>query len=288
MKKLIQRLFMFIIGLPLSIFIVIGFPFKNHLAANTAVVILSALGALEFGGMLRKEGFFLSPGESIVLGCLCPLAMTLTVSFGLSCQLLPAALITGAFWCLIRRIFSGPETLQDISRYVTAGFSVLIYPGLFMMWIIRLARLPHAGLIILSFLLTAVATDSTAWAAGMLFGRGNSGVVPVSPNKSIAGFAGGLIASCLVGLGTVIFLPAAFSSPRIHFAAAGLILGFLTGAAASLGDLAESAIKRSSGTKDSGAVILGRGGVLDSIDSIALAAPVFYGLYGLLFELPPA
>jgi phosphatidate cytidylyltransferase len=61
------------------------------------------------------------------------------------------------------------------------------------------------------------------------------------------------------------------------------MLGLLSGAAATLGDLAESVMKRSSDIKDSGSIVPGRGGALDSIDSIALAAPVFYGLYRLLF-----
>jgi phosphatidate cytidylyltransferase len=50
-----------------------------------------------------------------------------------------------------------------------------------------------------------------------------------------------------------------------------------------LGDLAESAIKRSSDFKDSGKLMLGRGGIIDSIDSIAAAAPVFYMLYKFIF-----
>ena len=65
--------------------------------------------------------------------------------------------------------------------------------------------------------------------------------------------------------------------------AAGLILGFTTGLAVILGDLGESVLKRSAGLKDSGVLIPGRGGILDSIDSVALAAPVFYIGYKLLF-----
>jgi phosphatidate cytidylyltransferase len=81
----------------------------------------------------------------------------------------------------------------------------------------------------------------------------------------------------------VLFFPAAFAPRLLPPLPSGLILGFLLGAAASLGDLVESALKRSSGVKDSGSIIPGRGGVLDSIDSIAFAAPVFYAVYRILF-----
>jgi phosphatidate cytidylyltransferase len=61
------------------------------------------------------------------------------------------------------------------------------------------------------------------------------------------------------------------------------MLGLFTGIAAVLGDLAESALKRSAGVKDSGSLIPGRGGILDTIASLALSAPVFYVGYRLLF-----
>jgi phosphatidate cytidylyltransferase len=64
---------------------------------------------------------------------------------------------------------------------------------------------------------------------------------------------------------------------------AGIILGLLSAAAGNLGDLAESALKRSADMKDSGTIIPGRGGVLDTIDSICLAAPVYYFSYWFLF-----
>jgi phosphatidate cytidylyltransferase len=134
------------------------------------------------------------------------------------------------------------------------------------------------------------ANDGMAWLAGKLFGKGNQGVIPVSPQKSVAGFIGGTIASIIVGVGAALLFPAIFTPQYDFFSAiypvAGALLGLLTGIAATCGDLGESAIKRSSGLKDSGHIIPGRGGVLDSIDSIALAAPVFYLAFSFIFVHP--
>jgi phosphatidate cytidylyltransferase len=142
---------------------------------------------------------------------------------------------------------------------------------------------PEASKVLLIFLLLVCANDSVAWAAGILFGRGNRGIVPASPNKSIAGFAGGLIASIAVNIGAVYFFPHIFVPDQIPALPSGILLGLFCGIAVVLGDLAESLIKRSCGVKDSGFIIPGRGGILDSIDSIALTAPVFYVLYRFFF-----
>ncbi|GHV81947.1 phosphatidate cytidylyltransferase [Spirochaetia bacterium] len=283
MSKIIQRLLLFFIGLPLLVILVFYLPQKNHLAINLVALVFSALGTLEFAGMLKKQGLSISSAEALVLGSLCPLAVTIEVSFNTGLVLLPAAFTTGAFWLLVSRVFSGPDKLRDSLNHITAGFAVMVYPGLFMVWLIRMAALPHADMVILVFLVTVIANDSVAWAAGMLFGRGNRGIIPASPNKSAAGFIGGFAAVILVGAGAAHFAPAAFTSKLLPSPLAGLILGLLSGAAATLGDLAESVMKRSSNIKDSGSIVPGRGGALDSIDSIALTAPVFYGLYRLLF-----
>ena len=284
MKKLIQRLLMFFIGLPLVVFLVVFLPQKNHLAINIIVILLSALGALEFANMLREKELRLHPAAALVLGALGPAAMTLAVSFGAGGQLIPAVFILGAAGCLISGAFAAKDRLREVINHISAGFSVMLYPGLFMAWIIRMSLLPRADMVILIFLLTVFANDSIAWAVGMLFGGGNRGAVPASPNKSIAGFTGGFAASILVGVGAVLFIPDAFNPSRLPPLIAGVIIGFVPGAAAALGDLAESAMKRSARIKDSGTIIPGRGGVLDSIDSIALAAPVYYALYWLFFS----
>ncbi|MDR3171070.1 MAG: phosphatidate cytidylyltransferase [Treponema sp.] len=283
MSKLIPRLVIFIIGLPLIFFIVAVLPQKHQLAANLTIIILSALGAVEFAELLKKKNNAISSVEAAILGALSPIAMTLSVSFGLNGEVILAAFIIGASWVLLSWVFVKQDKFQDITGRAAAGFAVMLYPGLFMMWIIRMALLEHSKWIILLFLLMVIANDSMAWAAGMLFGKGNRGIIPASPNKSVAGFIGGLVAAMLVGVGAVLLLPEVFHSRRLPSIGAGIIQGCISGITASLGDLGESAMKRSSNVKDSGSIIPGRGGVLDTIDSISLAAPVYYAIYWLLF-----
>jgi phosphatidate cytidylyltransferase len=283
MTKLAERLLVFAVGLPLSAGIVVLLPHKAHLAANITVILLSGLGAVEFAGLLKKKNNPLGAVESAFLGIASPLAATVTVSFGVDEKITGIIFIAGAFWLLSSKAFSSEENLKDTVNRAAAGFAVMLYPGAFMSWIIRMGSLPRAAAVILVFLLMVVANDSAAWAAGVLLGKGNRGVVPVSPNKSIAGFIGGFACTTLIGFGTIFFLPEAFSSPVAASPLAGAALGFIAAAAATLGDLGESALKRSSNTKDSGGIIPGRGGVLDSIDSFCLAAPVYYTFYRFFF-----
>jgi phosphatidate cytidylyltransferase len=293
MKKLIQRLLLFFIGLPLVVVVVLFLPQKHHLIANIIIVFLSVLGSLEFSSMLKKRGFAISNVEAGILGGACPVAMTVAVSFydelgGMAAgpeQLLAVVLMAGFSWLLVSRVFFTRNKFEDSLNQIAAGFAVIVYPGLFMVWFIRLALFPYAEFILLTFLLLVIANDSCAWAVGMLFGRKNQGIAAASPNKSVAGFIGGFAASILVGIEAVYFIPQAFTPFRLpHPPVSGILLGLLCAAAASLGDLAESVMKRSAGIKDSGFIVPGRGGILDTLDSIALTAPVYYGLYQLLFS----
>jgi phosphatidate cytidylyltransferase len=289
MIKLVQRLLIFFIGIPAVAALIICFPQRHHLAVNIAVIIVSAIGAAEFSLMFKKidftgRSFPIVPFEAAILGALSPLSMTLSVSFDISSQLTPAFFIIGASWLLVSGIFFHKN--GDFSRVINrlaAGFSVMMYPSLFLSWIVRMGLFRHSAVIILTFILTVMANDSTAWAFGMLFGKGNRGIVKVSPNKSVAGFIGGMAASIIVCVGAVYILPDAFTPDQIPALPSGIILGLLSGIAVSVGDLGESAIKRACDIKDSGFIIPGRGGVLDSVDSIAFTAPVFFILYRFLF-----
>jgi phosphatidate cytidylyltransferase len=255
---------------------------------NLLVVIFSALGAMEFSILLAQKQLTISKPLAAILGALPPAIMMLVINFDIGNLLLPATATTVVSLLLVSGVFSRGDTLDNFINRLVAGFAVLLYPGMLIVWVVRLSQWGRdSSFIIINFLAIVFCTDGAAWAAGMLFGKGNRGVIPVSPNKSVAGFIGGIISSALLGglaviLWPKIFVPTGDLIARTPFIA-GFLLGLVTGIAATLGDLAESAIKRSSGIKDSGSVIPGRGGILDSIDSIILAAPVFYLAYCLLF-----
>lgn len=111
------------------------------------------------------------------------------------------------------------------------------------------------------------ASDTLAYFVGSKLGRRK--LCPaISPGKTYEGAIGGLIGS-IAGVGIMGWVS---GLPLVHT----LFLGFLVGFAAPLGDLAESALKRFSGVKDSGNVLPGHGGVLDRFDAIMFTVPLVY------------
>ena len=111
--------------------------------------------------------------------------------------------------------------------------------------------------------------------------QNNKGIIKASPNKSVAGFLGGFAGSVLSGIIGWILFPNLFSGPVFKVVALGIVMAFVS----ILGDLVESVLKRSAQIKDSGSIIPGRGGILDSVDSIFFAAPVYYIGINLLFNI---
>jgi phosphatidate cytidylyltransferase len=263
-------------------------PYFNYLAINLVLVTVSALGAVEFSVLLAQKQLPISKVIAAILGALPPVLMICIINFNLSVILIPALVVVVATWFLISGILSRGEALDNFINRLVAGFAVLLYPGMLIAWMVPLSQWGESSkIIILTFLVIVFCTDGAAWATGILLGKGNQGLIPASPNKSVAGFIGGTVVSGVLGGLAAQFWPEIFVPVQALFGgtpfAVGFVLGLVTGVATTLGDLAESAIKRSSGLKDSGSIIPGRGGVLDSIDSMTLAAPVFYLAYCLLF-----
>jgi phosphatidate cytidylyltransferase len=113
------------------------------------------------------------------------------------------------------------------------------------------------------------AGDSGAYFVGRQFGR-HKLASRVSPKKSWEGAVASVAMSVLIAGAYVVR-----AVPGVSIAAA-IVLTSVANVAGQLGDLAESAIKRGAGVKDSGAILPGHGGFLDRVDSTLFAMPVIY------------
>lgn len=142
-----------------------------------------------------------------------------------------------------------------------------LYVGLLVY--IYLLRTLDAGWTWTSFMLvTTWASDTCAYFTGRFLGRHR--VAPaLSPKKTVEGAVGGLTGSVAAA---VVYHAADPFFPLISL----LVLGFLVGVAALLGDLVESAFKRQAGVKDASTLIPGHGGMLDRFDSMLFTAPLVY------------
>jgi phosphatidate cytidylyltransferase len=131
------------------------------------------------------------------------------------------------------------------------------------------------SLLLLVYLLLVVQiSDVLQYVFGKLFGKHK--IAPhVSPSKTVEGFIGGGLSA--VGIGTALWWVTPFAPLQACGMAAVIVLaGFL-------GGLALSAVKRSLGAKDWGSMIQGHGGMLDRLDSVSFAAPVFFHLIRYFF-----
>jgi phosphatidate cytidylyltransferase len=240
---------------------------------TSAVAAVALLAGWEFIGLAQKCGA--KPPRVAILVALAVLFAgnyqwpehTLVFFGGLSLGLF--------VWCA----FASPaeRVLIDASSSVFA----LSYVGLTLIAIPALRQRPN-GPTLLVFLLFAVwAGDIAALYTGRMWGR--SKLAPkLSPNKTWVGAIGSVFGSLLV-TGLLFWLSVLLSQwniVKLSFADEvwwwWLGMAVVVNVAAQLGDLAESALKRSAGVKDSGTLLPGHGGVLDRIDALLLAAPVLW------------
>lgn len=137
------------------------------------------------------------------------------------------------------------------------------------------------ALLLFYLILVVQLSDVLQYVFGKLFGRTKIAPV-VSPSKTVEGFIGGAASATLVGAAMWWITP---FTPTQSAAMAFVIvlMGFL-------GGLSLSAVKRSLGAKDWGTMIRGHGGMMDRMDSITFAAPIFFHLtrYFFTFENSPS
>ena len=273
MGGLKQRILSSVILVPILVLVIILLPQLHHLAFCLLFTAITALGAVEMRRLLEKDGeklSILSYG-----GVLLPAATYIQLQFLPGTELAFYTLIFLAALSFFAEVFHGAHDDFRGTRSINSGTLLsIIYPGLFASFVIRIAFLPSAVWFILLFLLLVFGSDTFAYFFGIAFGRNNKGIIKVSPNKSIAGFIGGILVPALFGLLSSYLFPEVFSYSLFE----GFLLGGITATIAAAGDLIESSFKRSAEVKDSGTIVPGRGGILDSVDSVVMAAPVYVAI----------
>jgi phosphatidate cytidylyltransferase len=164
---------------------------------------------------------------------------------------------------------------------VASSVFALFYLGLTLIPILMLREQSNGPSLLAFLFLTVWAGDTVAMYSGRLLGKRK--MAPnLSPNKTWAG-AIGSVAGAVAVAGILLEISsylAQWNSVKLSYADEAwwywLILAVVVNVAAQVGDLAESALKRSAGVKDSGTLLPGHGGILDRIDALLLAAPVLW------------
>jgi phosphatidate cytidylyltransferase len=273
-SNLVQRLLIFFLGVPAVAAVIIFLPGERHLAAVAITLGILALCARELTRLFKARGVLVNLVEMEIIALVFPVGAYAAnfLSGGASWAGAAAICVAVASAAFGRLAFTKADLVGDILPRAAALALDMVYLGILGSFIILIAsEPPYSTESLLTFCLLCFANDGTAWLVGVTLGR-RRGIVAVSPNKSLAGFLGGMAGSIIVAFACRALFPSAIAAP--WWAILGL--GLLIGAAAIVGDLFESGLKRSAGTKDSGSAVPGRGGFLDSFDSLLLAAPAFY------------
>ena len=234
------------------------------------IVGLTIGGLYEFFYMVKKKNIPIYSYIGIFIGFLIPVSIYTHFELTKNWELL---FIVLAFLIILLLQFARKDNSNAIVGISTTLFGIL-YVSWFFSFLIKIRfLLPSVeGEKLLAFILLVTKSgDIGALMIGSRFGK--HPLLPrVSPNKTIEGILGALAFSILFALLFRSFLPKVpqFSLMNIAF------IGAFFGGVGQLGDISESLMKRDCNVKDSGKLLPGIGGVLDTIDSLLFSAPAFY------------
>lgn len=223
---------------------------------------------LTWGVILYSFSFFFSVNAPLLLKLFSAYFSSLSLLFYGSTFLSYVLLITPAL---------GAITLLAVSLLYFGRLKETFFPLLFFFiystfGLIALAKLTKPYFLLLISIVWS--TDTFAYLVGRFFGKRK--IVPaVSPKKTLEGSIGGSLLGALISFFVGVKLGLFGASPYSLF-----LMFFLT-AISQLGDLLESALKRTFRVKDSGSTIPGHGGVLDRLDSTLAVAPFLFVMGGL-------
>ncbi|OLB76229.1 MAG: hypothetical protein AUI14_19450 [Actinobacteria bacterium 13_2_20CM_2_71_6] len=227
----------------------------------------AAVGVWEMVRAAARDGGPRAPlvpllGGCVVMAALAWFAGAEALTLGLALTVLAA---------MIWRLADGPQGYQ---RDLLVTVLIAVYVPFLAGFAVLLARSAHGDLRVIATLASVVLSDTGGYVAGVFFGR-HPMAPTVSPKKSWEGTAGSLVITAIGGALMFHFL---FHVPWWH----GVLFGLGVSAAAVLGDLAESLLKRDLRIKDMSHLLPGHGGLMDRLDSILFAAPTAFVLFSVL------
>jgi phosphatidate cytidylyltransferase len=259
---LLKRVASALVLLPVFLLIVVKAP---AFLFNALVVIASAVALWELMRLLERGGRPVYARLGLVVGT------ALTATFGASRLYEPLALPGLALLLAVGTVLIAPVLHGAPATEAVANTLLAV---LYVSWLLGYGILLHhtsplGDELVLFVVGVTWVGETTAYLVGSTVGRRKLAPV-ISPRKTVEGAAAQVVASVATGaaLGGWL-LPAC----GVGIGVAG---GALLGVVGQFGDLAESAVKRSVGTKDTGGLIPGHGGVLDRIDSLLFNLPAFY------------
>lgn len=178
-------------------------------------------------------------------------------------------MISAATMVIFVRMLFGKEGFRKALESVAYTLAGVLWVAWLLGHLVLIHGMDEGKFYIFFLLMVIWGGDTAAYYVGKNLGRRK--LAPqISPNKTVEGSVGGLggaiVGALIAKLWFLSELPAGDA----------VILGVLLGAAGQLGDLSESAVKRSADVKDSGKIIPGHGGLLDRLDSMIFAAPILY------------
>jgi phosphatidate cytidylyltransferase len=232
--------------------------FLPHEATMAALALLVVAAAWEWSAFPR----FTQHSARIFYVVFVAACVAVTWWFGVERDEMTRLIQAALLWWVFALIWVAVAPARVNSTTAAGAGLLVLVPA----WL-ALARLHgHGPQLLLFLILLVVAADVGAYFAGRSFGR-NKLAPRVSPGKTWEGVMGGFIAAALLAAAGVWW----FGVDATRF----LGLCMVVVVASIIGDLTESLFKRHAGLKDSGTLLPGHGGLLDRVDSVTAAAPVF-------------
>lgn len=254
-----QRIITSLVLAPLALAGVFWLPLSSFALFVTLIVSLSAW---EWANLSGCKGRVVQGAYTAFIGLCCILSLYVPPLV----LLWLAALWWLVAFILVKKYPVSEKLLANRTLRLATGVFTLV-PAWFGMYQLKL--MSDGAWLIVTLLVIVWAADCGAYFAGKRFGKVKL-IERVSPKKTLEGMVGGvLFAVLIVSLATVLSNTSFFQSISL------LAVTILTVLVSVLGDLWESVLKRGRGIKDSGSLLPGHGGMLDRIDSLTAAIPVF-------------